>query len=189
MLSGSSQRPEDPLSTFSQGIRNIYWNAFGHFATPGASVDIDDFDVTVVSMREATGWAKSSVEQAIFSHARLQHLPKLRSLQAKTRVMDLQHLRAIDTVLAELGPEITDEAYADFDEMLTTTFTPTRPGQHTPQTTTITRRIREMIKRIDPTCAYQPKRRQQRVAQAHAADDAVIFEAVSYTHLTLPTTF
>ena len=113
---------------FSQGIRDIYWNAFGHFATPGASVDIDDFDVTVVSMREATGWTKGSVEQAIFSHARLQHLPKLRALQAKTRVMDLQHLRAIDTVLAELGPEITEEAYAEFDEMLTATFTPTRPG-------------------------------------------------------------
>ncbi|MGV0393902.1 HNH endonuclease signature motif containing protein [Corynebacterium riegelii] len=172
-----TQRPEDPLSTFSQGIRDIYWNAFGHFATPGASVDIDDFDVTVVAMREATGWTKSSVEQAIFSHARLQHLPKLRALQAKTRVMDLQHLRAIDTVLAELGPEITDEAYAEFDAMLTETFTPKRAGQNTPQTTTITRRIREMIKRIDPTCAYQPTRRQQRVAQAHAADDAVTFEA------------
>ena len=111
---------------FSQGIRDIYWNAFGHFATPGAHVD--DVDLGVVAIREATGWTKGSVEQAIFSHARLQHLPKLRALQAKTRVMDLQHLRAIDTVLAELGPEITEEAYAEFDEMLTATFTPTRPG-------------------------------------------------------------
>ena len=78
-----TQRPEDPLSTFSQGIRDIYWNAFSHFATPGASVDIDDFDVEVVAIKQATGWGKGEIEQAIFSHARLQHLPKLRALQAR----------------------------------------------------------------------------------------------------------
>ena len=174
-----TQRPDDPRSIRGQRIRDVYWDEFGHFATPGAS--IDDFEVEVVAIGEATGWAKSVVEQAIFSHARLQHLPQLRALQAETRVMDLQHLRSIDVALAELGPEITDEAYAEFDAMLTATFTPKRPGQNAPKTTMITRRIREMIKRIDPTCAYQPKRRQQRVAQAHAADDALTFEESAFT--------
>ena len=174
-----TQRPDDPRSIRGQRIRDIYWDEFGSFATPGAN--IDDFEVEVVAIREATGWAKSLVEGAIFAHERLQHLPKLRALQAETRVMDLQHLRAIDTTLAELGPEITDDAYGQFDAMLTATFTPTRAGQNTPQTTMVTRRIREMIKRIDPTCAYQPKRRQQRVAQAHAADDVLTFEESAYT--------
>ena len=169
-----TQRPEDPVSAVSQRFRDGYWAVFGHLATPGAS--IDDFDLAVVSLRQSSGWSKSEVESAILGHVRLQHLPKLRALQAKTRVLDLQHLRAIDTVLAELGPDITDEAYAEFDEVLTATFTPTRAGQNTPQTTTITRRIREMIKRIDPTCAYKPKRRIQRTAQAHAADDTVTFD-------------
>ena len=171
-----TQRPEDPLSAVSQRFRDGYWEVFGHFATPGTSIAIDDFDLEVVAIKQATGWGKGEIEQAIFSHARLQHLPKLRALQAETRVMDLQHLRAIDNVLAELGPDITEEAYGQFDAMLTLTFTPTRAGQLTPQTATITRRIREMIKRIDPTCAYSPKRRKQRIAQAHAADDTVSFE-------------
>ena len=174
-----TQRPEDALSTFGQGVRDIYWSVFGQFSQLGAS--IDDFELEVVAIREATGWGKGVVEGAIFAHARLQHLPKLRALQAGTRVLDLCHLRAIDHVLAELGPDITDEAYGQFDEMLTSTFTPTRAGQNTPQTTMITRRIREMIKRIDPTCAYQPKRRMQRTAHAHAADDAVTFEQSVYT--------
>ena len=92
------------------------------------------------------------------------------------RDRDMSHLSAIDSVLDELGPDIAPEIFAEFDELLADIFTPSRVDQQIPHRTLVTRRMRELIKRIDPARAYDPKKRK---ARSQDTADSVNFETFS----------
>lgn len=169
-----TQRPGDLRSTAAQHVREAHWSLFSVYAEPGASVE--DFHLEAEQIKVATGWSKGFVENAIFAHARLQQLPMLRALQAETHLLDMSHLSAIDSALDELGPDIEPEIFAEFDELLTGIFTPTRVDQQIPHRTLVTRRMRELIKRIDPARAYDPKKRK---ARSQDTADSVNFETFS----------
>lgn len=156
----ATQRRDDPDCINGQTIRDTYWALFGMYAVPGH--DVSDFDTTVAVLRSATGFKKGWIKRAILAHARLQDLPRLRSLQAETRVLDMEHLFTINKEMEELGPEVDPEVLELFDDMLVNTFTPKRNNQELPETGLITRRIRDLIRKYDPSRAYSPKKRKQR---------------------------
>ena len=169
-----NQREHDPDSEAAQLIRDTYWAMFGHYSYPG--FDIEDFDVAVTKLQAATGWSKTLVKHAILGHAALQELPNLRALQRDTRVMDIAHLPAVYTTLEELGPDADDEFYAVIDDILVDTFTPKRHNQLLPQRKTVTDRIRAAIKRLDPTRAYNKRKRTKREQDT---DDTLRFDTYS----------
>lgn len=165
-----TQREGDPDCAAAQLTRDGHWALFSRFAEQG--YDVEDFDATVEKLRSAAGFQTAFTKQAVLAHARLQDLPRLRQLQAETRLLNVVHLMAINNELDELGPDVEQEVFDRFDEMLVDTFTPKRDGQEFPQRGTVTHRIRELIKRIDPTRAYDPKKRKARCANT---EDQVSF--------------
>ena len=170
-----TQRPGDPACAAAQRIREAQWAVFASYTEPGAF--IEDFELEVTHLKTATGWSKGFIDQAICAYARLQELPLLRTLQSETAVLDFSHLAAIDGVLAELGPDVVSDVFAEFDALLVDIFTPTRPDQLLPHRTAVTRRMRDLIKLIDPERAYDPKRRKERTADS---SDSVHFDAMTY---------
>lgn len=160
----ATQRPDDPDCINAQAVRDAHWNLFGQFAEPGH--EVEDFDATVTRLRTATGFQPGFVRKAVLAHAQLQRLPRLRTLQANTRVMDIAHLIAVNSGLEELGAEVEPEVLELFDELLERTFTPKRNNQELPQTSAVTRRIRDLIRQVDPGRAYDPKARKRREDEA-----------------------
>lgn len=156
----ATQRAGDPDCINGQILRDTHWAMFGMHSVPGH--DVLDLDTTIAALCSATGLKKSWIKRAILAHARLQDLPRLRSLQAETRVLDVEHLSTIDKELEELGPEVDPEVLELFDDMLVATFTPKRNNQQLPETGLITRRIRSLIRKVDPSRAYDPKKRKRR---------------------------
>lgn len=165
-----SQGTDNDLSRQAQAIRDANWALFGHFASPGYNVE--DFDMTVRHIRSLTGFQPQFIKSAILGHAALQELPQVRALQEETRLLDIAHLTAINSGLEEMGPDPDPEFFAELDNALIDVFTPKRNNQELPQRTKVTRRIRDLIKRLDPARAYNPKRRAERTQNT----DTVAFD-------------
>lgn len=153
-----TQRPDDPISSAGQAVRDAHFAVF----SPYIDGELEDFDMRVAQLQQATAWSKGFVERGILAHATLRHLPQLRELHERSRLLDMSHLVAIERVLAELGEEVDPDAFLLIDAALTALFTPSRKDQQMPQRHTVTRRIRELIRQIDPERAYDPKRRRER---------------------------
>lgn len=158
-----TQRMTDPACVAAQAVRDAHFSLFGRYAAPGAS--IGDFETEVTSLQAATAWGKQTIELSILAFARLQDLPRLRALQAETRLLDIGHLIAIDAVLAELGAKVSAEVFTDIDAFLVALFTPTHPGQQLPLRNTVTRRLRAQIKEIDINLSYDPQKRKARTPE------------------------
>lgn len=169
-----NQSDTDPVSIAAQASRDAHWAVFATYANPG--FDVLDIDREVDRIVAASGWKKQFVRRAIFGFARLQDLPRLRKLQEETRLLDVDHLAAVNNALEELGPDIPQEVFDEFDALLIATFSPKRHQQKMPHTKTITVRVREMIKRIDPSRAYDPKKRKKRCVNS---DDKVSFDEIA----------
>ena len=129
-------------------------------AEPGYNVQ--DLDRTVDRIAGATAWTAGFVRGAIFAHAQLQHLPRLRELQRETHMLDLPHLIAVNKALEELGPDVAEEVYDEFDAMLIRLFTPSRHNMRLPGARTVRKHIRDLIKRMDPARGYDEDKRGQR---------------------------
>lgn len=153
-----TQRPDDPISSAGQAVRDAHFAVF----SPYIDTEIEDFDMRVTQIQQATAWSKGFVERGILAFATLGLLPRLQALHRASRLLDMSHLVAIERVLAELGEEVDPEALSLIDDALTSLFTPTRTNQHMPRRHTVTRRIRELIRQLDPERSYDPKRRKQR---------------------------
>lgn len=169
-----TQRLTDPDSAGAQLVRDGFWAVFSRFAEPGT--EVEDFELTVAAIQASTGWAKGVVEQAILAHARLQDLPQVRALQAEQRLLDMHHIEAIDQAIAEAGPDLTSEELSLFDDTLASLFTPTRHNQAMHARGTVTRRVRDLIKRILPSRAFNPKRRKEREQELDTAGDSLSFD-------------
>lgn len=169
-----TQRETDPDSAGAQLVHDGFWAVFSRFAEPGT--EVEDFELTVAAIQASTGWSKGVVEQAIFAHARLQDLPQVRALQAEQRLLDMHHIEAIDQAIAEAGPDLTPEELSLFDDTLASLFTPTRHDQAMHARGTVTRRVRDLIKRILPSRAFNPKRRKEREDELDAAGDSLSFD-------------
>ncbi len=169
-----NQCDTDPVSVAAQASRDAHWAVFAAYATPGC--DVGDVDREIDRIVASSGWKKQFVRRALFGFARLQDLPRLRELQEATRLLDVEHLAAVNNALEELGPDIPQEMYDRFDAILVGIFTPKRDQQKMPHTKTITVRIRELIKRIDPSRAYDPEKRKKRLVDT---DDKVLFDELS----------
>lgn len=155
----------------AQAIREIHWSLFWHYTQP--AYDTEDIDSTIDRITSATGWKRGFVRQAIFGHSRLQDLPRLRHLQAHSQLLDVPRLGAINAELEELGPGVEQEVYDQFDDLLVDLFTPKRANQHLPGVKSITTRIRALVKKIDPSRAYDPKKREDRSTDR---DDKLTFD-------------
>ena len=155
-----SQNSLDPEAMVGHEIRRLYWAMFSIYAEPGYNVQ--DLDRTVDRIAGATAWTAGFVRGAIFAHAQLQHLPRLRELQRETHMLDLPHLIAVNKALEELGPDVAEEVYDEFDAMLIRLFTPSRHNMRLPGARTVRKHIRDLIKRMDPARGYDEEKRGQR---------------------------
>lgn len=155
-----NQSETDTDSRNAQLIRDTYWAMFAVHAHVG--VKVEDFDVEVSRLQSVTGWSKAFVTTLILGHAALQELPRLRELQGRTRILDSTHLSALHNGIEELGPDPDWEVLQEIDAALVAAFTPKRHNQAAPGRGVVTKRIREIIKRRDPSRAYNEKKRQKR---------------------------
>lgn len=171
-----TQRESDPDSVGAQLVRDGFWAVFSRFAEPGT--EVEDFELAVTAIQASTGWAKGVVEQAILAHSRLQDLPQVRALQAEQRLLDMHHITAIDQAIAEAGPELTPEELSLFDDTLASLFTPTRRDQAMHARGAVTRRVRDLIKRVFPSRAFNPKRRKEREDELDTTGDSLNFDEI-----------
>lgn len=155
-----NQSETDTDSRNAQLIRDTYWAMFSMYAHAG--VEVEDFDGAVARLQSVTGWPKAFVTTLILGHAALQELPKLRDLQSRIRILDSTHLSALHNGIEELGPDPDRDVLAEIDASLVAAFTPRRHNQAAPGRGIVTKRIREIIKRRDPSRAYNEKKRRKR---------------------------
>ena len=85
-------------------------------------------------------------------------LPKLRALQEETRRLDVRRLSAIESTLNRLNHLATPDILAGMDEYLVKVFTSRRVGAELPSPSSLRRRLRERIQRIDSNLAPNQKK-------------------------------
>ncbi|EEI15992.1 HNH endonuclease signature motif containing protein [Corynebacterium lipophiloflavum] len=166
-----TQRPGDAVAALGQRKRDADFELFSEWADPAHCVD--DFELEVTTLQEAVGESRSAIEKAIFAYRRLSDLPRLRSTQSTTRVLDIKRLAAIDNVIAELGPELSQEVLQLIDAYLTDAFTPRKANQPLLSPKALTHRLKRFIAKFDERVDYDPKKRKDR---AKAAGDFTLFE-------------
>ncbi|WP_165164416.1 HNH endonuclease signature motif containing protein [Corynebacterium qintianiae] len=155
-----TQRPGDARAELAQRKRDIDYELYSPWTDP--TFFVDDFELEITEIQEATGEGKTAVEKAIFAYRRLADLPWLRAIQDTTRVLDLKRLIAIDNVIAELGPELSGEVLMVLDEFLVAMFTPKKANQPLPTPKAIAHRLRRFIAKLDERVGYDPEKRTRR---------------------------
>ncbi|SIS39381.1 HNH endonuclease [Corynebacterium appendicis CIP 107643] len=143
-------------------IRQAQTEIFARYSEPGEGFCSTDHDREVVQVCTQTGMTKPQVDNAITAYMCLRNLPKLRALQLAHYRLDLERINAVANGLADLGPNVTDEVFAEFDDVLTALFTPEKMNQQLPTKKAITHRINSMIADFDSTAAYDEKKRKDR---------------------------
>lgn len=180
-----SQREGDIEAQIGQDVRDCQWALFGMYSREG--FDVEDFDLLVDRIQAATAWQRGFVKGGILGYARLQDLPRLREIQEQTRLLDVTHLRAINSALEELGPDVEPSTFELFDDLLADLFCPKRDNQQFPSLHKITAKIRELIKRVDPSRAYDQKKRKQRDTGDNLAFDEFLAGGVVRSRVELST--
>lgn len=162
-------RPHDSDAHLGRSLRESEHALYSRFSDDG--VGIEDFDVVVDKLAQATGYSRTVIRSAVLSYHRLTDLPRLRALHNEQKLLTLGHLTAIRRKLEELGPDADAEILAGIDDFLVEQFTPTRQSQPFPDPAAVTRKLRAHIRRIDPALGYNPKKRKEREARRdHGAE-------------------
>ena len=168
-----TQRPGDPRAELAQRKRDIDHELFSPWADENFIVD--DLELEITAIQEATGEGKATVEKAIFAYRRLSDLPWLRAIQDATRVLDLKRLTTVDNVIAELGPDLSSEVLGAIDEFLAAMFTPRKANQPLLTPKAITHRLRRFIAKLDEDVSFDPRKRKRRT------DDHGDFRVTDFT--------
>ncbi|WP_235840637.1 HNH endonuclease signature motif containing protein [Corynebacterium liangguodongii] len=155
-----TQRPGDARAELAQRKRDIDFELYSPWADP--TYIVDDFELEVTGIQEATGESKATVEKAIFAYRRLADLPWLRAIQESTRLLDVKRLVAIDNVVAELGPELSAEVLGTIDEYLAAMFTPKKADQPLVAPRALTRRLHRFIAKLDERVGFNQRKRDER---------------------------
>lgn len=158
----ATENEDDPICRAGMAVREAQTKIFGVYAEPGYGFSSNDHDREVAHVSTLTGMSKSRVDNAITAYMGLRHLPQLLALQLDRHRLDIERVIAVSDGLADLGPNVTAEVYAKFDDMLTSLFTPKKMAQQLPTVTSITRRINAMIGDFDATAGYDLKNRKAR---------------------------
>lgn len=117
----------------------------------------DDIDTTALSLVNTWALTEGHIKAGLRALHRLDTLPKVKALQEKHYVLDIESLIAIDQPMSALaGP--TTATLALIDGMLADYFTPTKPNQAFPTRAQIRRKVRDLCKALDDTIAYRDTR-------------------------------
>lgn len=157
----ATENPDDPVAVGAMATRAGHHAMFSQYADYEL-IDTTDHDREIAQMCRSTGFAKGFVDSSISAYMCLSNLPALRKLQEETHRLDLNLLIAVSKGLNELGDNVAPEVYAAFDAMLVDLFTPRRMNQALPLTTSVTRRIHDMIAQFDSSAAYDAKKQKKR---------------------------
>ncbi|WKD56647.1 HNH endonuclease [Corynebacterium capitovis DSM 44611] len=170
----ATQRQGDGRCAATLLIRRGEYALYSRFAQD--DYDLTDFEVAVTHLCQATGSTKHYIERAILGYARLRDLPRLRHMQARTHLLCVDRLAAIDAALAIIPPDSAEDILAGADDLLAALFTPSRPAQELPSARQITRRLRQHVAARDPGVAYDPKKRSKRNSTDPSQDSATFFD-------------
>ena len=149
-----------PVAAAGQAMREAEFAIFHRYAKP--LVEVEDFELEAYSIAMAVGECQSWAESGILGYSVLADLPKLCALQEETRRLDVRRLSAIESTLNRLNDLATPDILADMDEYLVKVFTPKRVGAELPSPSSLRRRLRERIQRIDSDLAPNQKKIKER---------------------------
>lgn len=152
----ATEREGCPAAAAGQARREAEFQIFHRYARPLA--EVDDFELEACSIALATGESQNWAETGILGYSVLADLPQLRELQEETRRLDVRRLSAIESTLNRLNDLATPDILADLDEYLVKVFTPRRVGAELPSPSSLRRRLRERIQRIDSGLAPSQKK-------------------------------
>ena len=160
----ATEEPGNDEAELSLMLRQCQFGIFGRYADDGQDFEgsSDDIKLVIAQFSMATGMGKKAVENAICAYIRLQELPGLRVLQRETQRLDLTRLVTIDTMLARLGNELTDEMLQAFDELLSGMFHPTTMNQQLPTPWMIRDRMKKLLASFDPNIDFDAQKKKAR---------------------------
>lgn len=134
----------DPISILGTRMRRedyFLWQS----ALPSNDEDIE---IVLARLRKLLGRGDQYLMSAINAHYRLRELPQLHDLQQCWFHLDLERLKAIDSVLCKADISI-DEHLGFIDSALTEFLMPSRPNQILPSAGKIKNRLNAIITMLD----------------------------------------
>lgn len=152
----ATEREGCPVAAAGQARRDAEFQMFQRYAKPLA--EVDDFELEACSIALAAGESQAWAETGILGYSVLADLPRLRELQVETRRLDVRRLSAIESTLNRLNDLATPDILEDMDAYLVKVFTPRVAGAELPSPSSLKRRLRERIQRIDAKLAPNQKK-------------------------------
>lgn len=163
------QVEDNPTASAARAIVAAEYTMFSRFAHE--DFGSYDYEETVMHLSKMSGRGKVRSDAGLFSYVRLHDLPGLRALQDEHMLLDVQRLETVDSTLHLLGVDPDPAHLEAADKLLVDLFTPKRPRQELPGPTTITRRLRALIARLNPDTDFDPKKRKEREEKARGKDE------------------
>lgn len=163
------QVENDPTATAARAIIAGEYAMFSRFAHEDfASLDYEE---TVRTLSRMSGRGKVRSDGGMFAYLRLQSLPGLRALQDEHKLLDVNRLETVNSMLCLLGAAPDPAHLAAVDELLVALFTPSRPREELPGPATITRRLKALFARLNPDTDFDPENRKERERKAKGKDE------------------
>ena len=162
----ATEREGCPAAAAGRARRDAEFEVFWRYAAPLA--EVDDFELEASAIALAMGESQTWAETGILGYSVLAELPRLRQLQEETRRLDVRRLSAIESTLNRLNDLATPDVLADMDEYLVKVFTPRGAGAELPSPSSLKRRLRERIQRIDSKLAPDRKKIKDRKKEKDA---------------------
>ena len=162
----ATEREGCPVAAAGQARRDAEFQMFQRYAKPLA--EVGDFELEACSIALAAGESQAWAETGILGYSVLADLPRLRELQTETRRLDVRRLSAIESTLNRLNDLATPDILADMDAYLVKVFTPRVAGAELPPPSSLKRRLRERIQRIDAKLAPNQKKIKDRKKEKDA---------------------
>ncbi|MDO5511531.1 HNH endonuclease signature motif containing protein [Corynebacterium sp.] len=108
----------------------------------------DDFQLVIANLKRLMGKGEGYLSSALYAHLRITEMPKLKALQERMFHLDLERLKAIDSVMSKVDASDT-EVLAIIDTELSDYLTPTRANQLLPSANQIRKKLNAIIQSLD----------------------------------------
>ena len=108
----------------------------------------DDYQLVIANLKRLMGKGEGYLSSAIYAHLRINEMPQLKALQEEMFHLDLERLKAIDSVMSKADVS-DDEVLRIIDTELSDYLTPTRANQLLPSVNDIRKKLNAIIQSLD----------------------------------------
>lgn len=135
----------------------------------------EDHQLVIARLKRSLGRGEGYLSAALYAHQRLREMPLLRAQQESTFHLDLDRLKAIDSVMSKADAN-DSELIAKIDVQLSEYLTPTRANQLLPSAAEIRRKLNAIIQALDDSISTddKPTRDRGRVEVVYDGDRAFL---------------